>query len=75
MMRAKDRKWLEKIARRSSIGMYPGVKAKEIPPTVRERLRSLGLIEEYEPNNPAHDYRYVATNAGCYALKHTERRE
>lgn len=69
MMRKKDRKWLERIARGSSIGMYPGMKAKDIPPSVRDRLRKLNLIEDYTPHNPVHDYRYVATEAGWAALR------
>ncbi len=69
-IRAKDRKWLREICDRTNgpSGMYPGIHCKLIPCGPAERLRRLGLIEVYEPHNPVHDSRYVATDAGMRAI-------
>lgn len=65
VIRAKDRKWLRMICDWTSrqVGMYPGISCKLIPYGPAERLRRLGLVDTYEPHNPIHDTRYVATDA------------
>ena len=70
MIRAKDQKWLREIVGRTARpnGMYPGIHCKLIPYGPAERLMRLGLVEVYEPNNPVHDSRYVATDAGLRAI-------
>lgn len=75
VMRKKDHTWLELAANRGVGLQYPGIQW-DICPTAFERLRKLGFVTEWEPHNPAHKTRAIATDAGRAALiSHHERVE
>ena len=66
-MRKADRQWLALAASPGS-GMYPGSRW-DMCPTAFNRLSKLGFVDRWEPHNPAHKPRAVATDAGRLALK------
>lgn len=60
-LNAKRLRWLKEAA--GQMGMYPGVRA-DLAPRVLKDLEVMGLAKLYEPHNPVHKNRYVATDAG-----------
>lgn len=65
VMRKADEKWL--LSASVDSGMYPG-NHWDACTTAYQRLERLGLVYRYQPHNPVHKHRAVATEAGRAAL-------
>ena len=72
-MKAKDRKWLQRIAdaTTSHASMYRGERYDFVPEAPRMRLLADAFIQYESPHNPVHKDRLVVTNAGLAELQRT----
>lgn len=71
-MRAKDRRWLERIRLSTDgSGMYPGTPCDLVPNGPARRLYALGFLETFSPHNPVHKERWIISSAGRAALPKT----